>query len=226
VAGAGVRISVVIPTLDEAATVAEAIGVAREALPDPEVIVVDAGSGDGTAAAAAAAGAAVLAAPGTRAEAMNAGAAAAHGDVLVFLHADTLLPAGAGAAIAAALDRAGAGAFRIGFDRPRPLVERTVNARSRWLKVVYGDQALFASRAAFERAGGYRPLPIMEDRDLATRLRRSGGLVIVPLAVTTSARRHRSDGHARTLARSWLIQLLYTLRVPPERLARLYPPAR
>ena len=220
------RISVVIPTLDEAATVAEAIGAAREALPDPEVIVVDAGSGDGTAAAAAAAGAAVLAAPGTRAEAMNAGAAAAHGDVLVFLHADTLLPAGAGAAIAAALDRAGAGAFRIGFDRPRPLVERTVNARSRWLKVVYGDQALFASRAAFERAGGYRPLPIMEDRDLATRLRRSGGLVIVPLAVTTSARRHRSDGHARTLARSWLIQLLYTLRVPPERLARLYPPAR
>ena len=220
------RISVVIPTLDEAATVAQAIAAAREALPDPEVIVVDAGSGDGTAAAAAAAGAAVLAAPGTRAEAMNAGAAAAHGDVLVFLHADTLLPAGAGAAIAAALDRAGAGAFRIGFDRPRPLVERTVNARSRWLKVVYGDQALFASRAAFERAGGYRPLPIMEDRDLATRLRRSGGLVIVPLAVTTSARRHRSDGHARTLARSWLIQLLYTLRVPPERLARLYPPAR
>ena len=215
-----------IPTLDEAATVAEAIGAAREALPDPEVIVVDAGSGDGTAAAAAAAGAAVLAAPGTRAEAMNAGAAAAHGDVLVFLHADTLLPAGAGAAIAAALDRAGAGAFRIGFDRPRPLVERIVNARSRWLKVVYGDQALFASRAAFERAGGYRPLPIMEDRDLVTRLRRSGGLVIVPLAVTTSARRHRSDGHARTLARSWLIQLLYTLRVPPERLARLYPPAR
>jgi len=99
VAGAGVRISVVIPTLDEAATVAQAIAAAREALPDPEVIVVDAGSGDGTAAAAAAAGAAVLAAPGTRAEAMNAGAAAAHGDVLVFLHADTLLPAGAGAAI-------------------------------------------------------------------------------------------------------------------------------
>jgi len=221
-----VRISVVIPTLDEAATVAEAIAAAREALPDPEVIVVDAGSGDGTAAAAAAAGAAVLAAPGTRAEAMNAGAAAAHGDVLVFLHADTLLPAGAGAAIAAALDRAGAGAFRIGFDRPRPLVERIVNARSRWLKVVYGDQALFASRAAFERAGGYRPLPIMEDRDLAARLRRDGGLVIVPLAVTTSARRHRSDGHARALARNWLIQLLYTLRVPPERLARMYPPAR
>jgi len=216
----------VIPTLDEAATVAGTIAAARAVLPDAEVIVADAGSGDGTAQAAAAAGARVLQAPGTRAEAMNAGAAAASGDVLVFLHADTHLPAGAGTAIDAALRRAGAGAFRIGFDRPRPLVERVVNARSRLLGIVYGDQALFVSREAFERVGGYRPLPIMEDRDLAARLRRTGGLAIVPLAVTTSARRHRSDGHARALARNWLIQLLYTLRVPPERLARMYPPAR
>jgi rSAM/selenodomain-associated transferase 2 len=221
-----VRFSVVIPTLDEAATVAGAVAAARAALTDPEVIVADAGSGDGTAEAAVAAGARVLLARGVRAEAMNAGAAAASGDVLVFLHADTHLPAGAGAAIATALAGAGAGAFRIAFDRPRPLVERVVNARSRLLKIVYGDQALFVSRAAFERVGGYRPLPIMEDRDLATRLRRSVGLVIVPLAVTTSARRHQSDGHARALARNWLIQLLYTLRVPPERLARMYPPAR
>jgi len=221
-----VRFSVVIPTLDEAATVAGTIAAARAVLPDAEVIVADAGSGDGTAQAAAAAGARVLQAPGARAEAMNAGAAAASGDVLVFLHADTNLPAGAGTAIDAALRRAGAGAFRIGFDRPRPLVERVVNARSRLLGIVYGDQALFVSREAFERVGGYRPLPIMEDRDLAARLRRAGGLAIVPLAVTTSARRHRSDGHARALARNWLIQLLYTLRVPPERLARMYPPAR
>jgi GT2 family glycosyltransferase len=92
--------------------------------------------------------------------------------------------------------------------------------------VVYGDQALFASRAAFERVGGYRPIPIMEDRDLARRLRRSGGLVLLPLHVTTSSRRHRTDGDVRTLARGWLIQLLYTLRVPPERLARRYPPVR
>jgi len=216
----------VIPTLDETATVAGTIAAALAALPDAEVIVADAGSGDGTAQAAAAAGARVLQAPGARAAAMNAGAAAASGDVLVFLHADTHLPAGAGTAIDAALRRAGAGAFRIGFDRPRPLVERAVNARSRLLGIVYGDQAIFVSREAFERVGGYRPLPIMEDRDLAARLRRAGGLAIVPLAVTTSARRHRSDGHARALARNWLIQLLYTLRVPPERLARMYPPAR
>jgi rSAM/selenodomain-associated transferase 2 len=225
-AGPGVRFSVVIPTLDEAASVAETIAAARAALPGAEVIVADSGSGDGTAEAAVSEGASVLLAPGVRAEAMNAGAAAASGDVLVFLHADTHLPPGAGEAIVTALGRAGAGAFRIRFDRPRPLVERMVNARSRLLKIVYGDQALFASRQAFDRAGGYRPLPIMEDRELATRLRRDGGLVIVPLAVTTSARRHRSDGHARALARNWLIQLLYTLRVPPERLARMYPPAR
>jgi rSAM/selenodomain-associated transferase 2 len=216
----------VIPTLDEAASVAETIAAARAALPGAEVIVADAGSGDGTAEAAAAAGARVLVAPGARADAMNAGAAAASGDALVFLHADTHLPAGAGPAIATALARAAAGAFRIGFDRPRPLVEQMVNARSQLFKIVYGDQALFVSREAFDRVGGYRPLPIMEDRDLATRLRRDGGLVIVPLAVTTSARRHRSDGHARALARNWLIQVLYTLRVPPERLARMYPPAR
>lgn len=220
------RFSVVIPTLDEATSVAGTIAAARAALPGAEVIVADAGSGDGTAEAAGSAGASVLLAPGVRAEAMNVGAAAASGDVLVFVHADTHLPAGAGGAIVTALGRAGAGAFRIRFDRPRPLVERMVNARSRLLKIVYGDQALFASRQAFDRAGGFRPLPIMEDRDLATRLRRDGGLVIVPLAVTTSARRHRSDGHARALARNWLIQLLYTLRVPPERLARMYPPAR
>jgi rSAM/selenodomain-associated transferase 2 len=219
-------ISVVIPTLDEEAAIAAAVAGARRALGDCEVIVVDAGSHDGTAAAAAADGATVVTAPGSRAEAMNRGAAVATGDVLLFLHADTLLPEGAAAAVAAALTDADAGAFRIRFDRPRPALERLVNVRSRLFKVVYGDQALFVTRAAFERAGGFRPIPIMEDRDLAARLRRAGGLTVVPLAVTTSSRRHRHDGQVRTLARHWLIQLLYTLRVPPDRLARMYPPVR
>lgn len=219
-------ISVVIPTLDEAAAIAAAVVGARRALGSCEVIVVDAGSRDGTAAAAAAAGATVVTALGSRADAMNMGASVASGDVLLFLHADTLLPAGAATAVATALERAGAGAFRIRFDRPRAVLERLVNLRSRVFKIVYGDQALFASRAAFDRVGGFRPIPIMEDRDLAARLRRAGGLTVVPLAVTTSSRRHRRDGQVRTIARHWLIQLLYTLRVPPERLARIYPPVR
>jgi rSAM/selenodomain-associated transferase 2 len=221
-----VTVSVVIPTLNEADTVAGAVASARSALGECEVLVIDAGSTDGTRAAANAAGATVVTAAGSRAEAMNVGASLASGDVLLFLHADTTLPAGAAAAIATAVRSAGAGAFRIGFDHPRPLLELVVNARSRLFKVVYGDQALFASRAAFERVGGYRPIPIMEDRDLARRLRRSGGLVLLPLRVTTSSRRHRGAGAVRTVARGWLIQLLYTLRVPPERLARRYPPVR
>jgi rSAM/selenodomain-associated transferase 2 len=219
-------ISVVIPALDEAGTIGACVAAARRGLPGCEVIVVDAGSRDGTAGAAARAGAAVVTERGSRAHAMNRGAAAATGDVLLFLHADTLLPAGADAAVAAALAGHGAGAFRIRFDRPRPVTERLVNLRSRVLGVVYGDQALFCTRAAFERAGGFRPIPIMEDRDLAGRLRREGGLALVPLAVTTSARRHRHAGGLRTVARGWLIQLLYALRVPPERLARRYPPIR
>jgi rSAM/selenodomain-associated transferase 2 len=221
-----VTISVVIPTLDEAGTVAAAITAARRALGECEVIVVDAGSDDGTAAAAEAAGATVATEPGPRAAAMNRGAALASGDVLLFLHADTALPEGAGEAIAAALAVGCAGAFRIRFEPRRPRTERLVNLRSRLLGVVYGDQALFVARAAFERAGGFRPVPIMEDRDLAARLRRAGGLTLVPLAVTTSARRHRGAGGVRTMGRNWLIQLLYALRVPPERLARRYPPVR
>jgi rSAM/selenodomain-associated transferase 2 len=221
-----VIISVVIPTLNEGDRVAAAVASARAAFGECEVLVVDAGSTDRTVAAATAAGATVVSAAGSRAAAMNAGAAIASGDLLLFLHADTTLPAGAAVAISSALRHASAGAFRIRFDRPRPVIERVVNARSRLFKVVYGDQALFVSRAAFDRAGGYRPIPIMEDRDLARRLRRDGGLVLLPLHVTTSSRRHRTDGDLRTLARAWLIQLLYTLRVPPDRLARRYPPVR
>jgi rSAM/selenodomain-associated transferase 2 len=220
------RISVVVPTLAEAATVAEAVGAARRTLGDCEVIVVDGGSADGTAEAAEAAGATVLEATGSRAGAMNAGAARASGGALLFLHADTILPEGAGDAVRAALAHADGGAFRLGFDERPPLWRVLSAGYARTSRTAYGDQAIFVSRTAFDRLGGYRPLPIMEDYDLVERIRRQGRFELLPLSVRVSARRHRRQGELRTFLRIGAIKILYRLGVPPDRLARAYPPAR
>jgi rSAM/selenodomain-associated transferase 2 len=221
-----VTISVVIPTLNEATTIGAAVRSARAELGGCEVIVVDAHSSDDTARIAREAGALVVLASGSRAEAMNLGASRAAGAVLLFLHADTTLPSGANDAIAEAVGEADGGAFQIRFDQPRPWLERIANFRSQRLGVVYGDQGIFVTQRAFHAVGGYRSIPIMEDRDLYRRLRRRGHVRLVRLPVTTSARRHRHDGTAGTLLRGWLVQTLYQLRVSPRWLARLYPPVR
>jgi rSAM/selenodomain-associated transferase 2 len=189
-------------------------------------VVVDAGSADGTQEAARRAGATVSVIPGTRAEAMNAGADLAHGDALLFLHADTTLPVGAGDAVREALERADGGAFRLRYDDTRPILQALTDLRLRWLQPIYGDQAIFLTRDAFDRLGGYRTLPIMEDYDLVLRLRREGQFVLLPLQVETSARRHRRAGTLGTLARVWAIQWLYRAGISPVWLARAYPPAR
>jgi rSAM/selenodomain-associated transferase 2 len=220
------RISVVIPTLTEALTVRRAISSAQETLDPWEVIVVDAGSRDGTADMAIRAGARVLHTPGSRAAAMNAGARIASGDVLLFLHADTTLPAGAGTAVRAALRGCDGGAFHLAYDDRRPLMRAFDEIRLRLAGPVYGDQAIFVTRAAFDRLGGYRALAIMEDYDLVRRLRRTGRFSLVPLSVETAARRHRHHGTVRTLMRMWTIQCLYRMGISPARLARLYPPTR
>jgi rSAM/selenodomain-associated transferase 2 len=220
------KISVIIPTLREADTVARAISTTRQRLEPFEVIVVDAGSDDGTRRLAERAGARVIDTPGSRAVAMNAGARLARGDALLFLHADTTLPEGAGKSVREALCDADSGAFRIRYDDGRPILRAVGDLRLRFLGPVYGDQAIFVTRAVYDQIGGYRPLPIMEDYDFALRLRRAGRFVLLPLYVETAARRHRGRGTLPTLARMWTIQGLYRVGVSPDRLARMYPPIR
>jgi glycosyltransferase involved in cell wall biosynthesis len=175
-----VSISVIIPTLREVDTVARAITSARETLEPLEVIVVDAGSDDGTPEAARAMGARVIVAPGSRAIAMSTGARVARGDALLFLHADTTLPAGAGRSVRETLECADGGAFRVRYDDGRPILRTLGVLRLRLLGPVYGDQAIFVTRAVYDQIGGYRPLAIMEDYDFVLRLRHAGRFVLLP----------------------------------------------
>ena len=216
------RISVVIPALGEEATIQAAITSARATLEPCEVIVADGGSADGTRELALAAGAAVVDAPGTRADAMNAGARGATGEALLFLHADTTLPERAGGAVRTTLARADGGAFSVRFDHRPRLARLAAAAYVPFHRGVYGDQAIFVTRAAFDRVGGYRPLPIMEDFDFVQRVRCVGRFVVLPDTVTTSARRQRAHGEVRTFLTVASIKLLYRLGVSPARLARLY----
>ena len=215
-------ISVVIPALGEEATIRAAITSARATLEPCEVIVADGGSTDRTCELALAAGAVVVDAPGTRADAMNAGARSATGEALLFLHADTTLPERAGGAVRTTLARADGGAFSVRFDDRPGLARLGAALYERFHRGVYGDQAIFVTRVAFDRVGGYRPLPIMEDFDLVQRLRRTGSFIVLPETVTTSARRQRAHGEVRTFLTVAAIKLLYRLGVSPARLARLY----
>ena len=158
---------------------------------------------------------------------MNRGAAAAPAaDLLLFLHADTQLPPG-GVELARAAVEAGAvgGGFLVRFDVDRPslrLGERLINLRTRATRVPLGDQAQFATAAAFRSLGGYRDWPILEDLDFARRLKRLGKVALVERPVTTAARRFVERGVAATVATNWLIWGLFFAGFPPHRLARLY----
>ena len=218
------RLAIVVPTLDEEDTVRRHLPAAL-AVAD-EVIVADGGSADDTVAVARALGARVIEGPPGRGGQLNRGAAAAGAGVLLFLHADTTLPERGVERIREAV-AAGApgGAFCLRFDVDRPtqrLGSRLINWRTRWLRVPLGDQAQFATRETFERLGGFRDWPILEDLDFALRLRRLPGFTLIAEPVTTGARRFIEQGAARTVATNWLIWLLFLCGVSPHRLARLY----
>jgi rSAM/selenodomain-associated transferase 2 len=158
---------------------------------------------------------------------MNAGAHAAVGDVLLFLHADTRLPEGAEAAIGEALVASGVagGRFDVRFDSGRPifrLIAGFMNARSRLTGICTGDQAIFVRRAAFEAVGGYPEIALMEDVELSRRLKGQGGLAAVRLYVTTSARKWEREGPLRTIVLMWALRFLHACGVAPARLHRWY----
>jgi rSAM/selenodomain-associated transferase 2 len=158
---------------------------------------------------------------------MNAGAAASHSDVILFLHADTALPLEARAAIDEALQDPAcvAGRFNVRFDadtRLSRLIGSLMNWRSRWTGIATGDQAVFVRRAAFERLGGFADIPIMEDVDFTRRLKRVGRVAALTLPVITSYRRWTSCGPVRTILLMWILRFLYWAGISPHRLHHLY----
>jgi len=219
-------LSVIVPTLDEAASLGRTLERVRRAS-DVEIILADGGSRDATRAIAAQAGAIVLATSGGRAAQQNAGAAAATGRHLLFLHADTLLPDGYAGLIRRTLDDPAtvAGAFRFrtdGSGAAMRLVEWGANIRSDVLRWPYGDQGLFMEKRVFDELRGFSPLPIMEDYELVSRLRRRGRVTTLSAAAITSARRWQQLGALRTTARNLTMVAGFRAGVAPERLARFY----
>jgi rSAM/selenodomain-associated transferase 2 len=221
-------VSIVVPTLDEAANLAWLLPDLRARWPAAEVVVADAGSGDHSGEIAGAQpGIRWLTAPRGRARQMNAGARLARGDALLFLHADTRLPDGALEAIAEVLADPSVvgGRFDVRFDSSRPImrvVAWLMNRRSRLTGISTGDQGIFVRRAHFESLGGYPDIPLMEDIELSRRLKRRGRLAALPLCVTTAARKWEREGPARTIALMWGLRLLYWAGVSPARLHRWY----
>lgn len=224
------RVSVIIPTLDEATRVPALIAALRREPGLAEIIIADGGSADGTAAIAQALGARVVESAPGRGRQLRAGAAAASAEILLFLHADSVFPSGGLAALTTLLDRDPAipgGNFRVVFDGDSGFA-RWLTGFYAWLRrfaLYYGDSGIFVRRRVYEAIGGFAPLPLMEDYDFVRRLERAGPTVRVddPPLVTSS--RKFAGRHPVAIFWGWsVVHILYWLGVAPERLARLYYP--
>jgi rSAM/selenodomain-associated transferase 2 len=221
------KLSVIMPVLDEAAAIEAALrALSSTRARGVEVIVVDGGSHDGTPDLARQLVDRVLTAARGRALQMNAGAAVACGDVLLFLHADTQLPVDADRQVADGLSRSGRvwGRFDIRIEDGGLLrvVAAMMNMRSRLTGIATGDQAMFVTRAAFDAVGGFPPIALMEDLAFSARLKRLGRPLALGARVTTSPRRWREHGTLRTILKMWRLRLGFFLGADPEKLARQY----
>lgn len=231
------RLSIVIPALNEEAALPDTLSAARRACPSTEIIVVDGGSTDATCAIAEREGCVILQAKRGRGRQQNAGAAASSGDTLLFLHADTLLPMGAEEAIRAVLtdSRTLGGNFRLAFSPPSLLnnaFAAVYNLRSRRARHYYGDSCLWIRRAVLDEMGGFREGMLMEDWEFVQRLearcRRTGvqRTVCLPLTVTTSARRFSGKRRWRYVLLWSYLHYLHARGVSGDRLAAMYPDVR
>jgi rSAM/selenodomain-associated transferase 2 len=219
------KLSIIMPVLNEAAGIEAALAaLALYRARGIEVIVVDGGSQDGTVEKARPLADRVLTATRGRAAQMNTGAAAATGDVFLFLHADTQLPDHVDRLVLDGLARSGKvwGHFDVRFDSGLGFVAFMMNWRSRLTGIATGDQALFVTRAAFERAGGFPLIALMEDVVLSSRLKRMGKPLALHARVTTSARRWRRHGVMRTILLMWKLRLAFFFGADPVKLARAY----
>jgi rSAM/selenodomain-associated transferase 2 len=218
-------VSVIIPSLNEAERIAHAVAAAFAAGAS-EVIVADGGSTDATVESARRSGARVVTDGRMRARQMNRGAESASGEFLMFLHADTRLAAGACETAARALDEGAVfGGFSVAFAEPSvrlKIAAAMINLRTAFTRCPWGDQAQFVRRDVFLRDGGFREIPIMEDYELAVRMKRRGLTVVLPQKVITSGRRFLEKGLLRTAATNWRIVVAWHGGEDPAKLAEWY----
>jgi rSAM/selenodomain-associated transferase 2 len=224
------RISVILPVLNEEHVIASTLQALLSLMPY-EIIVVDGGSTDGTRAVCDQFGVRVLTSEPGRARQMNCGARDATGDVLLFLHADTTLPASALRDISAAMrdPDCPAGRFDVEIEGAHwmlKIIARLINYRSRITKIATGDQALFVRRSVFEKIGGFPDIPLMEDIALCRTLKRLGPMACLSSRVITSGRRWEKDGVWRTIIKMWTLKVCYLAGVSPRWLKQYYADTR
>jgi rSAM/selenodomain-associated transferase 2 len=218
-------ISVIVPVKGEGLEVAAALSRFSHP-PEVELLVADGGVDEPLRERLRATGAHLLSGEGSRGSRLARAAAEARGDIFFFLHADSRPPEDALAIIRRAIDEgAQGGAFSLAYESAGPAMKWIAwwaNRRSRLVRLPFGDQGIFCRRAAYERSGGFRDLPLCDDLDLVLRLRRTGRFVVRPEKTVTSSRRYREAGAVRQMFRNWRVMAGYFAGVAPETLSRWY----